>query len=151
MNKIKEKISDLWYYFIVNPLHNLKYNTKWFLQRRIYGFDDREIWNIDSTFYNWLLPRLNRFKDKTVCYPTNYKSMSSWQKELVNRVTQLELIVKHSCEEYTFPCPERYLSDEEIKKYKKDLSDEQIKYIGYNNCIKNFNKWFSNNINDLWY
>ena len=152
MNKILEIISDWWYDFIINPIHNVKHHTKWFIQRRIRGFDDREIWNIDNTFYNWLLPRLKRFTEKSVCYPCSYKSMSSWQKELINRTKQLELIVKYDYCEHEFPCPENYLTPEQIKKLiDKEMEDGQIRYIAFERCVQNFNKWFSKNVSDLWY
>ena len=151
MSKLVETVSDLWYDIIVNPLHNLKYNTKWLYQRIKRGFDDREIWNIDTTFYKWLLPRLKLFLEKTVCYPTNYKSMSSWQKELVNRVTQLEIIVTYNYDERDFPDFERYLTIKELEEYRKKMDENQIKYIAFTKCMENFNKWFSNNINNLWY
>lgn len=32
-------------------------------QRRLYGFDDRETWDLDKTFYNWLYERLMMFRD----------------------------------------------------------------------------------------
>ena len=151
MNKILEIISDWWYDFIINPIHNVKYHTKWFIQRSIRGFDDREIWNIDNTFYKWLLPRLKRFSEKNVCYPCRYKSMSSWQKEIVNRVKQLELIVNYDCSEHEFPCPDRYLTDKQIATFSKTMDDGQIRYIAFEKCVENFNNWFSKNINDLWY
>ena len=149
--KFNEVVSDLWYDFVVNPLHNAKYNIKWFLQRKSRGFDDREIWNIDETFYKWLLPRLKIFSEKTVCYPDNYKCMSSWQKELVNRITQLELIVTYHYEEHNFPDFERYLTKKEIEEYRKKMDENQIKYVAFHKCMKNFNNWFNNNINYLWY
>ena len=151
MSKLTETISDWWYTLIINPIHNVKYHTKWFVQRRIYGFDDREIWNIDNTFYNWLLPRLKRFSEKNVCYPCRYKSMSSWQKELVNRIKQLELIIKYDYCEHEFPNPEKYLSENQINKLKQTLDEGQINYVAFNSCVDNFNKWFSKNIKDLWY
>ena len=56
MSNMKEFISDLWIYNIVNPLRMMKRRIKWFFQRRFRGFDDRETWNVDETFYKWLLP-----------------------------------------------------------------------------------------------
>lgn len=151
MTRIIEIVLDWWYGLIINPIHNVKHHTKWFIQRRIRGFDDREIWNIDNTFYKWLLPRLKRFSEKNVGYPCRYKSMSSWQKEIVNRVKQLELIVNYDCSEHEFPCPEQYLSSREITKLNETMDDGQIRYIAFEKCIENFNKWFSKNINELWY
>ena len=127
MSKFTETVSDLCYDIIINPLHDLKYNIK------------------------WLLPRLKLFAEKTVCYPENYKSMSSWQKELINRVTQLELIVTYNYDEHNFPEFKRYLTTKELEEYRKNMDENQIKYIAFGKCMKNFNKWFNTNINDLWY
>ncbi len=33
-------------------------DTKWAQQREIYGFDVRETWNMDVSFYCWLYERL---------------------------------------------------------------------------------------------
>lgn len=151
MSKIKEIFEDLLYTLIINPWHNIKYHTKWFMQRRIRGFDDREIWNIDNSFYKWLLPRLKRFNEQNISYPCHYKSMSSWQKEIVNRIKQLELIVDYDYSEHEFPCPEKYLTDQEIKKLKENMNDGQIRYIAFEKCVINFNRWFGKNVNDLWY
>ena len=151
INKLLDKVSDIWYTIVVNPVETVKYNTKWFLQRKLYGFDDREIWSIDITFYKWLLPRLKKFRKKANGYPEHYRCMSSWEKELVNRITQLQSIVRYCECEYNFPNSHIYLDDSEIKEYKKTLDDGQINCIAYNKCIKNFNKWFCNNVNNLWY
>ena len=151
MTNIKEFISDLWIYNIVSPLRMMKCEIKWFFQRRFRGFDDREIWDIDETFYKWLLPRLKMFQVRTSGYPTRYKSMSSWQKELINRVTQLELIVTYNYDEHNFPEFKRYLTTKELEEYRKNMDENQIKYIAFGKCMKNFNKWFNTNINDLWY
>ena len=35
----------------------------WAEQRKIYGFDDRETWSLDLSFYLWLYERLKRFKE----------------------------------------------------------------------------------------
>lgn len=151
MANIKEFVSDLWIYNIVNPLRMVKRKIKWFFQRRFRGFDDREVWNIDETFYKWLLPRLKVFQVKACAYPTRYKSMSSWQKELVNRIKQLELIINYDYCEHKFPNPERYLSENQINKLKQTLDKGQVNCVAFNSCVDNFNKWFSKNIRDLWY
>lgn len=148
---MKEFILDLWIYNIVNPLRMMKRRIKWFFQRRFRGFDDRELWNIDETFYKWLLPRLKVFQMKTCGYPTRYKSMSSWQKELVNRIKQLELIINYDYCKYEFPNPEKYLSENQINKLKQTLDKGQINCIAFNSCVDNFNRWFSKNVRDLWY
>lgn len=35
--------------------------TKWAQERDAYGFDERETWNMDFSFYLWLYERLKRF------------------------------------------------------------------------------------------
>lgn len=39
---------------------------RWKKQREMYGFDDRETWNLDFVFYLWLYERLKMFLDVTV-------------------------------------------------------------------------------------
>ena len=38
-----------------------KRNRKWKKERSIYGFDERDTWNLDYTFYCWLYERLRMF------------------------------------------------------------------------------------------
>lgn len=37
----------------------------WRKQRKKYGFDNREVWNMDLAFYLWLYERLMRYKEIT--------------------------------------------------------------------------------------
>ena len=43
----------------------------WEDQRRIYGFDEREIWSLDATFIYWLYERLRMF-DEVNCINTDF-------------------------------------------------------------------------------
>ncbi len=36
----------------------------WYKERRKYGFDSRETWSLDTTFYIWLYEHLMMFKEK---------------------------------------------------------------------------------------
>lgn len=38
-------------------------NNEWKVEREKYGFDERETWNMDETFIQWLLERLIRYKE----------------------------------------------------------------------------------------
>lgn len=40
-------------------------NSKWVSQRDIYGFDEREVWSLDLTFFCWLYERLMMFIETT--------------------------------------------------------------------------------------
>ncbi len=37
--------------------------AKWAKEREIYGFDDRETWDLQTTFYLWLYERLMKYKE----------------------------------------------------------------------------------------
>jgi hypothetical protein len=39
---------------------------------------DRETWSLDSAFVKWIVPRLKRFKELTLCYPAKLSSMNEW-------------------------------------------------------------------------
>lgn len=62
---------------------------RWQKQRDEYGFDDRETWSLDATFFQWLYERLRMFKDiggKTV--DLSYHTFDVDGSEM----TQLEII-----------------------------------------------------------
>lgn len=40
----------------------MKRRLKWFWQRLTRGWDDREVWNLDHTFAEWIVPRLELLK-----------------------------------------------------------------------------------------
>lgn len=43
-----------------------KRNRKWKKERSIYGFDERETWSLDYTFYCWLYERLRMFLEVNI-------------------------------------------------------------------------------------
>ena len=44
---------------------HLRTRLKHWWQRRIYGFDERETWDLDKTFYTWLYEHLMMYRDVT--------------------------------------------------------------------------------------
>lgn len=46
---------------------------EWKKQREIYGFDERETWGMDTTFYMWLYERLMMFNEKNILDTTFHK------------------------------------------------------------------------------
>lgn len=98
-------------------------SIKYFFQRLVRGWDDRETWNLDFEFYKWLYPRLVRFKKISLTVPPN-KTAKEWDIELN---TILDLI-------------ELYLLDEE-----SFFSDKRE----VENAKKWVNHWFFNNFNYL--
>ena len=41
-------------------------HLRWFWQRRIRGFDDRELWSLDISLAEYIVPRLKAFRDVNV-------------------------------------------------------------------------------------
>ena len=80
---------------------------KYWWQRRVRGFDERELWNLDQTLTLWLLPRLRAFSRNPSGHPYGFESMEDWQATLGEIIWALE---KHS--DYNFISA----SDEEAKR-----------------------------------
>ena len=64
---------------------------KWKSQRDERGFDDTELWNLDLTIANFILPRLKVFREQTNGYPSKFKAMEEWTKILDEIIEGLEL------------------------------------------------------------
>jgi hypothetical protein len=53
--------------------HTIKDNPRqkvWRKQRKKRGFDDTEVWNLHYTMYQFMIPRLERFRDITISVPS---------------------------------------------------------------------------------
>ena len=63
-------------------------------ERRKYGFDSRETWSLDSTFYIWLYERLMMFKEKAskvvdlTFHKFEYKGETLTQIECIDRMIE---------------------------------------------------------------
>ena len=71
---------------------NGRRSRKWKKERKIYGFDNRETWNLDSTFAEWLYSRLMMYKEVNIVDLTHYKFIFEGKE-----YTQIEAI-DHICE-----------------------------------------------------
>lgn len=130
-------------------IFRLKRKIKFLFQRLSRGFDDSDTWDLQDTFYRWLLPRLRRFRDVTCAYPMHYKNHGEWLKELNTRICQLTAIV--NVNELDFE-DRSYIPKEELKKWEKvGAGDCSLNALSYDYCVRDFNKWFCENIGDLWW
>ena len=122
---------------------------KFFFQRRIRGFDDSETWDLDTQFYKWIYPRLKRFTQISMAYPISYDNSEDWRKELNKRVNQLEVILNTNEFEYNnwIHIPKKEL--DELKK--KNCAKSTINSVAFEYLIKDFNKWFAENVGQLWW
>lgn len=68
---------------------------KWWWQRRIQGFDDRELWSLDITLANYIVPRLQAFRDvnvdRVVCPGTLEAAfLSDSEEELIDGIKETD-------------------------------------------------------------
>lgn len=163
MNKMIEKFDDFLYnispslWRFVYKLFNFqghKARIKRFFQRIIRGWDDSDTYSLDDTFYKWLLPRLKRFKELNICFPGDekYPTFETWDDELYDRIIELDLIIKYTGKEFSFPF-RRFLDDDYLKSFSnyKSFDKSQLNSLSYECMRKDFNKWFAEYVNDLWW
>jgi hypothetical protein len=75
-------------------MKTIKTYLKFKYQKLTRGFDDSEIWNLDVTTANFLLPRLKRFKEINFGYPGEFNSMEEWNVILDDIIFAMEHTVK---------------------------------------------------------
>ena len=120
---------------LINFPHWCKLTLRYFIQRKKWGFDDTETWNLDLSFYEWLLPRLKRFTELTNSYDDSKNSFENWKKELEENIKKLELIIKYQFDEINFPA--NYPNKSPLNAYIENRQE--------------FMEWFGKNINNLWW
>lgn len=86
---------------------------KWKEEREVYGFDSRETWALDQTFYLWLYERLMMYKEIAIVDLTFHKFEYNG-----NSYTQIELI-DAILERLKFSFSDEY----------KDYEDKQWEYV----------------------
>ena len=88
---LKERLQEK----IKNLVFLIKREVKFFYQRRVRGFDDSELWNLDFTISKFVLPRLKAFKKITHGYP-NGLTEQEWDIKLDQMIATFEFLVKES-------------------------------------------------------
>ena len=68
-----------------------KRHKDWAKQRKERGFDDRELWSLDSTLAAWLAPRLKRYKEINYIVGSTEKDMN-WDQILDEMITTFEFL-----------------------------------------------------------
>ena len=74
-------------------------NQKWEKEREQYGFDERETWNLDFTFFCWLYERLKKYKEvspvdlscKIVKVNNEEKTLEEWINLMISNSKDLIL------------------------------------------------------------
>ena len=79
-------------------------NQKWRKEVEEYGFDERETWNLDFTFFCWLYERLRKYKEvsfadlthKIVKVNNEEKNLDEWIDIMINNAEALILLDMYS-------------------------------------------------------
>lgn len=144
------------FYRILDFFKYLPKEIKWFFQRGLKGYCDRDVWDIDHWFERNIVPMLKELKEIKHGYPIDMTE-EQWTMELDNMI--------HCFEEMTDDCSEKNEYWEEYKKHlfsikgEKDLDKElQEKWLKREEEIENYQvnmknkalKMFSKYYYNLW-
>ena len=93
MSKYKPKEYVAKRYFSVDVETPPKRARERLKQRRRFGYDDSELWNLDHTVLTFLLPRLKYFRDESPGYPGKLNSMEEWEAEMDTAISAIERLI----------------------------------------------------------
>lgn len=113
----------------------------WKKQRLERGFDDTELWNLDHTIIQFILPRLKAFKEEVHGFPGTFETMEEWYHALDEMIWAMEW----------------YASEDIHDDYKQDengnyLKDENNNLVPTDENLRAKNGWqlFCDNFFGLW-
>lgn len=77
---------------------------KWRTERELYGFDNRETWNLDSIFAEWLYSHLMMYRETCIVnlsfYKWTFQGKEYTQEEAINVICKL-------CKNYILDCDDK--------------------------------------------
>lgn len=74
-----------------------KRSILWKRERELFGFDNRETWNLNTNFIEWLYSRLMMFNKVNIIDTTFYKV--EWEGKEITQQQAIDLLIK-ACAEY---------------------------------------------------
>lgn len=81
------------FFSFANP--NDKRAEKWEIERQIYGFDETETWDLNSTFYAWLYEHLRMYMDKASEVVNLKFHQFTWRGDSYTQLEIIEMILEH--------------------------------------------------------
>lgn len=90
----------------------------WLKQFKNRGWTNKELWNLDVSFANWILPRLIEFKKQTLSYPSKFKNVTQWKKVLQTMIDGFTIMATEN-EYFALPRTDK---DKKFKKIKLSMS-----------------------------
>lgn len=118
-----------WWYpvrrFIIHWVTCWHKELKWFIQRRVRGYDDSDMWDLYSYLGNHIVKCLKQFIKGGGCsYPSRMKGIDEWHKEIQDMIDGFDFLANHDDDKHD-PW-ELGMSIEEFKKY-TEFRDKQFK------------------------
>jgi hypothetical protein len=72
-------------------VRDLWWRAKWWFQRRLRGWDDRDTWSLDVAIARFTLPRLKAMRDGVIGFPAHLADMGAWQRILDDIIYAMEV------------------------------------------------------------
>lgn len=114
-NLYMEKLGLKRYQYGTNFCYGLdKRSRKWKKERKYFGFDDRETWNLNHMFIEWLYCHLKMYNKVNIIDTTFYKF--EWQGKEITQQEAIDLLIK-ACRKYLKDV------DEDHPEYFKEVCD----------------------------
>jgi len=73
---------------------SLYFHTKHLYQYITRGYSDKQVWSLDTTIAEFVLPRLRTLKMLTHGYPEGFDSMEEWSKAIDKMIWSFEFALK---------------------------------------------------------
>lgn len=129
------------FYRIMDFIKNIPREIKWFFQRGIRGYSDKDVWSIDIWFKSIIIPMLEQLKETKQGYPIDMTE-EEWNLTLNNMINYFKECTDFYCSEkneyedeymsrimstneYDKSLTNKWLKrEEEIDKYKNEMKDK---------------------------
>ena len=129
------------FYRIMDFIKNIPREIKWFFQRGIRGYSDKDVWSIDIWFKSIIIPMLEQLKETKQGHPIDMTE-EEWNLTLNNMINYFKECTDFYCSEkneyedeymsrimsaneYDKLLADKWLKrEEEIDKYKNEMKDK---------------------------
>ncbi len=101
-----------------SKLRRVKYAIKYWWQRRTRGFGDDDLWNLDHTIAEFVLPRLTAYRNSFGGMPACY-SADEWRSKLDEMIWSFEYITREWDDELVMQSVEEV--DQETERCRQGL------------------------------
>lgn len=110
---LKEEVLYYIWWIPLNFIKEIPFQIKWWWQRRVRGWDDRDIWSLDITIAKFVLPRLKYLREHHCGYPCDLQEIE-WDMILDEVIESFELIIE--CDGFMFDKEEMGIKQAKIER-----------------------------------